>query len=97
VYFYTDDAIFVGPGVPAIEGRPALLEVAPHISISAMEIEVRSSLGDGDLAVTCGRASWVSGPKGSDAPTVRRRFLMVWRRDPDGAWRIAREMLNEDL
>jgi ketosteroid isomerase-like protein len=94
---YTDDAIFVGPGAPGIEGRAALLEAAPHISISSMEIEVQSTLGAGDLAATCGRASWVSGPKGSDAPTVRRRFLMVWRRDLDGAWRIAREMLNEDL
>jgi ketosteroid isomerase-like protein len=28
---------------------------------------------------------------------VRRRFLMVWRRESDGRWRIAREMLNEDV
>jgi ketosteroid isomerase-like protein len=97
VDWYTEDAIFVGPGVPAIEGRPALLEVAPQISISSMEIAAHSTLGEGDLAATFGRATWVSGPKGSDAGTVRRRFLMVWRRDLDGAWRIVREMLNEDL
>jgi len=95
---YTDDAIFVGPGVPALEGRSALLDAAPHISISSMEIAAESTLGAGDFAATVGRATWVSGPKGSDAPTVRRRFLMVWRRrERDGAWRIAREMLNEDL
>ena len=94
---YTDDAIFVGPGVPAIEGRAALLEIAPQVSISSMEIEAHSTLGTGDLAATFGRATWVSGPEGSGAPTVRRRFLMVWRRDLDGAWRIAREMLNEDV
>jgi uncharacterized protein (TIGR02246 family) len=97
VDFYTDDAIFVGPGVPAIEGRSALLDFAPQISISSMEIAAASTLGDGDFAATLGRASWVSGPKGSDAPRVRRRFLMVWRRELDGHWRIAREMLNEDL
>ena len=97
VDWYTEDAIFVGPGVPAIEGRPDLLEVAPQISISSMEIAAHSTLGEGDLAATFGRATWVSGPKGSDAPRVRRRFLMVWRRDLDGAWRIVREMLNEDL
>lgn len=94
---YTDDAIFVGPGAPAIEGRRALLDAAPHISISSMEIEADSTLGTSDLAATLGRATWVSGPKGSDAPRVRRRFLMVWRRELDGTWRIAREMLNEDL
>jgi ketosteroid isomerase-like protein len=97
VQSYTEDAIFAGPGLPAIEGRPALLEIAPQISISSMEIAAQSTLGAGDLAATFGGATWVSGPKGSGAPTVRRRFLMVWRRDLDGAWRIAREMLNEDL
>jgi len=97
VYSYTEDAIFVGPGVPAIEGRRALLEVAPQISISSMKIAAHSTLGAGDLAATVGRATWVSGQKGSDAPAVQRRFLMVWRRDLDGLWRIAREMLNEDL
>jgi ketosteroid isomerase-like protein len=40
---------------------------------------------------------WVSWPNGSDALTMRRRFLMVWRREPHGRWRIARELLNEDV
>jgi ketosteroid isomerase-like protein len=97
VDFYTDDAIFVGPGAPAIEGRSAFLDAAPQISISSMEIVADSTLGTGDFAATLGRATWVSGPKGSDAPKVRRRFLMVWRREPDGRWRIARELLNEDV
>jgi len=94
---YTEDAIIVGPGVPALEGRSAFLEAVPQISISSMEIVADSTLGAGDFAATLGRATWASGPKGSDAPIVRRRFLMVWRREPDGRWRIAREMLNEDV
>jgi ketosteroid isomerase-like protein len=98
VDFYTDDAIFLGPGVPAIEGRSALFDAAPQISISSMEIDAVSTLGTGDFAATLGCATWVRGPKGSDAPReVRRRFLMVWRRESDGRWRIAREMLNEDV
>ena len=97
VDFYTEDAVFVGPGAPAIEGRSAFLAAAPQISISSMQIVADSTLGTGDFAATHGRATWVSGPNGSDASTVRRRFLMVWRREPDGRWRIARELLNEDV
>jgi ketosteroid isomerase-like protein len=97
VQFYTEDAIFVGPGMPAIEGREALLSAAPSIVISSMEVAADSTIGSGDFAATQGRASWVSGPKGSDAPQIRRRFLMVWRRDADGRWRIARELLTEDV
>jgi len=97
VDFYTEDAIFVGPGMPALEGRNALLSAAPSVVISSMEIVADSVLCAGDFAATQGRASWVRGPRGSDAPQVRRRFLMVWRRDPDGRWRVARELLNEDV
>lgn len=97
VDYYTDDAIFAGPGMPAIEGRDALLAVAPSVVISAMEIAADSTLGSGDFSATQGHATWVSGPKGSDSPQVRRRFLMVWRRDDDGRWRIARELLSEDV
>ena len=94
---YTEDAIFVGPGSPPIEGRAALLAVARQITMSSLEIVADSTIGAGDFAATTGRATWVSGTRDSGAPTVRRRFLMVWRRDPDGRWRIARELLNEDL
>jgi uncharacterized protein (TIGR02246 family) len=94
---YTEDAIFVGPGSPAIEGRAALLAVAPQVTMSTLEIVADSTIGASDFAATTGRATWVSGPKDSGAPTIRRRFLMVWRRDGDGQWRIARELLNEDL
>ena len=97
VDFYTDDAIFVGPGLPAIEGRDAFLRAAEVVSISSMEIVAESTLGAGDFAATLGRANWVNGPTGSDSPHVRRRFLMVWRRDPDNRWRIARELLNDDV
>lgn len=95
VYSYTEDAIFAGPGAAAIHGRAALLAVAPAVVISSMQIVAESTFGAGDLASTFGRASWVNGREPSD-PTVRRRFLMVWRRDPDGQWRIARELLTDD-
>ena len=61
-----------------------------------MQITAESTLGSDDFAAMFGRATWVSGPRGSDAPVRRRRLLMVWRREPDGRWRIAHELLNED-
>jgi ketosteroid isomerase-like protein len=97
VDFYTEDAVFVGPGAPAIEGRSALLDAARQFTISSMEIAADSTVGTGDFAATLGRASWLSGPEGSAAPIQRRRFLMVWRREPDGRWCIARELLNDDV
>jgi ketosteroid isomerase-like protein len=93
---YTHDAIFAASGLPTIEGRAALLAAAEQTTISSMQIVAESTIGAGDLAATVSRASWVSGPRDSEAPTRRRRFLMVWQKDPDGRWRIARELMNED-
>ena len=67
VDYYTEDAIFVGPGMPAIEGRDALMVVASAVEISSMEIVAASTLGAGDFAATQGRASWVNGPRGSES------------------------------
>ena len=65
--------------------------------MSSVEIVAESTLGAGDFAAVLGRGTWLSGPKGPDAQRVRRRFLMVWRREPDGRWRLAREMLTEGV
>ena len=94
VDYYTDDAIFVAPGSEALEGREALLAAARQMALSSVEIVARSTLGEGDLAATLGSASWVNGPRGSEAAMSRVRFLVVWRREADGRWRIARELLN---
>ena len=97
VDFYTEDMAFAAPGVQTIQGRAAFLDAARETVISSMQIVADSTIGAGGFAATFGRATWVSGPKGSDSPVRRRRLLMVWRKEPDGRWRIARELLNEDL
>jgi ketosteroid isomerase-like protein len=89
---YTEDAMFIGPRAAAVEGRAALLALVPHLSMSDVAIVVESVIGSGDLAAAVGRAAW----DGGDGERVRRRFLMVWRRDA-GRWRLAREMLVDDL
>jgi ketosteroid isomerase-like protein len=92
VYSYTEDAVFLGPGRPAIEGRDAFLAWAADVPpISSFEIEVLSIDGSGEMAAMVADASWEQG----DTP-VRLRSLLVWRRDADGRWRVLREMLNTD-
>jgi uncharacterized protein (TIGR02246 family) len=97
VDFYADDASFVAPGGPAVEGREALLELARQMTpLSSARIVAQTTDGGGDLAAVLGHASWVVGPKGSGDATTRVRFLIVWRREADGRWRILRELLNTD-
>ena len=96
VEFYTDDAIMVPAQGHEVRGREALLAVARQITLSSFTIAAQTTDGDGDIAAVLGRGSWVSGAKGSGGPTTRVRFLIVWRRDADRRWRIARELLSTD-
>ena len=62
-----------------------------------MEIVADSTLGTGDFAATLGGQPGSAGRRVRTAEWFADAFLMVWRREPDGRWRIARELLNEDV
>ena len=68
VDYYTEDAIFVWTRSPGNRGTGRAPCAARAVGISSMEIVADSTLGAGDFAATHGRANWVSGSKGSDAP-----------------------------
>ena len=99
VQMYTEDATFVAPGVPAVQGRDALLKRAKVASpVSSFVITPLETEGDGHLAYVYGHFSWVNGPTAANGDEKRSsmRFLIVWRKETDGRWRIARELLNSD-
>ena len=85
---YTEDATFVMPGT-SLQGRAEMLRqlesgtLLRSVTLAPSTIEVRD-----DLAYACGLFSCVQ----EDSP-VTLHFLMVLRKQTDGAWRIAREFL----
>ena len=88
VYLYTEDAV-LAESDEIVEGRPALLEMARAMKpLTSVAIAPRHTEGDGRLAYVRGHASWV----GAQGPT-KVRALMIWRKEPDGIWRIAYESL----
>jgi len=94
VHHYTGDAMFVGPHGPAVQGRAALRELAQRmrplagIKITPLRIE-----GNANLAYAYVRASWI----GAEPSQISRvRSLLVLRKEADGKWRVAQELLHED-
>ena len=95
VYMYTEDAMFVGPGAPAVQGREALLEMARAMRpLSSFSIQALRTEGSENLAYAYGLASWVSGRPPNAGASVNLRFVIVWRKEADGQWRVAQEILN---
>ena len=96
VYHYTEDAIFIGPGSPSVHGREALLQMARAMKpLSSVSITALQTEGSGNMAYTYGEATWVNGCPPHAGATTNVRLVIIWRKEPDGQWRIALELLNQ--
>jgi ketosteroid isomerase-like protein len=94
VFDYTEDAVFDGGGEHAAVGRESLLAMARSMRpLRSVSIRPLRTAGRQDLAVVWTEASWISGPE--DQPTtVEVRGILVWRKEPDGVWRVAMEHIG---
>lgn len=100
--FYADDAILMPTAEPLVRGKAAIAEEWKHIlAIPAFEnesrlggVEVSSA---GDLAYTYG--SYRSRLMGEDGKLTMEpgKWLTIWKKRPDGSWRIAVETYNTDI
>lgn len=91
----TEDAVFVAPGGPAVQGREALTQMAKSMRpLSSVKIEAQKTEMSASVAAVCARGSWVSGAGSASPSTTRVRFIIVWRKGQDGRWRVAEELLH---
>ena len=97
VYHYTEDAIFVSPGGPAVQGRAALLDMARAMHrLSSVVITPLRTEASGSIASVYARGSWVNGAHTSAPTTTNIRVIIVWRKEHDGRWRVAQELLHAE-
>ncbi len=98
-FYYTEDAKVLIPGMPILEGRDALK--AAFASMGTIVDEKWSSLsieGRGDLAYEQGTYSVTTIPPGMSAPmTEKGKFIVVWKKQADGTWKVARDIWNSDM
>lgn len=91
---YEADAVAFAPGMPAYIGKDNIrkfiagLLASPHLhlEIHVARVDVARS---GDLAMDRGTASaTVTGKNGKPA-TSSSAYVLVWKKQPDGSWKIA--------
>lgn len=97
---FADDAIAMPPNQPAISGKAALQQWAGErfskfkstAEIKPVEIEVA-----GDWAFVRTAVSGAFTPKdGSAAMELDLKEIAIYRRQPDGAWKVARLITNSN-
>ena len=100
--FYADDAVLMPTAEPIVRGKAAIMEEWQHIlAIPAFENE--SKLGGvdvasaGDLAYTYG--TYRSRLMGEDGRLAMEpgKWVTVWKKQPNGDWRIAVDTYNTDI
>ena len=97
--FFADNAILLSPKSPGVEGKENIRKVwqqmlalpGPGLSFSATRVEVARS---GDLAWEEGTYEFGTNNKNGDATTEKGTYVTVWKKQPDGAWRVVGDIHN---
>jgi ketosteroid isomerase-like protein len=91
--FFTEDAVWMPPGGPAVQGRAA---VQAWFTVRAKKWDVRilEVEGRGDLAYS--RSAYALDLDVPNFRPVTGKSLEVWRKQADGSWLLARMSLSSD-
>jgi uncharacterized protein (TIGR02246 family) len=97
---YTDDGIIMMSNMPAWKGREAIQKGATDmfgaVDIKNIKLVTENVDVSGDLAVETGTFSMTITPKGGKAFDDNGKYITVWKRQSDGAWKIYRDISNSD-
>jgi len=99
--YWTDDAIVLPPGLPAVVGRAALRQyVQESLRIPGFRITWESTDAvfspDGSLAYLLGRNSVTMNSPDGTATTTYGRGITIWRREADDEWRCVVDIWNAE-
>lgn len=102
VALITDDAVLLPPNSPPVSGKEAIRAWNERMS-AQFRIE-RYEPVDDEVIVMDGwafrraRFTWTVSSAGGGAPvTDSGKFMIIYQRQPDGSWKVARDIWNSDI
>jgi uncharacterized protein (TIGR02246 family) len=97
---YAADAVVMMPGQKAFRGRDALRSATAGMLATTPVKDFTFNIDDlmvgGDLAVETGTYVITVQPKRGGEVKEAGKYLTVWKRQPDGSWKIVRDIMNAD-
>ncbi len=98
---YTSDAIVMAPNEEAWRGQEGLDKgfsgLLSQFSFKDGAATTTDVMVAGDLAVETGTFTLTLQPKTGAEIKDKGKYLTVWKRQPDGTWKIVRDINNSDL
>ena len=90
---YADDAVFFSSGQPAVVGKDNIRAVIQRMLAAPMQLTVHVASVDvarsGDLAMDRGTVEAAVTDKKGKTTTQTSEYVLVWKKQADGAWKIA--------
>jgi ketosteroid isomerase-like protein len=105
VSLLTSDVVFLPPNEAPVIGKASakawlerFFSTLKVIDFGVLTSEQqREVIVSGDLSVECGAFKWSIAPiAGGEAIHEEGKFVAIWRREPDGTWRILRDIWNSN-
>lgn len=101
VSYWTDDAVVYPPGKPVVRGKAALRAfVEAGTKLPGFHVQWMS---DSVTFSPDGRLAYMQGTNDTRVPTgdgtlltLHGRSVTIWRREPDGSWRCAVDIWNNE-
>ena len=96
---FTADGMIMAPGEPKVQGREAIRAWFDNFNENFVTVDSVATdqvyIDGGDCIVESGEFAWKVRPKaGGESTETKSKWLAVWQRQPDGAWKLARDMFN---
>ena len=100
--FYTDDALFMSSNAPAARGHDAIAKnfagMTSAMKLSTFKLQAQDVVVAGDYAVETGTYDLTfSTPKAAKPTHDVGKYLVLWKKQTDGSYRILRDISNSDL
>jgi len=80
-----------------IKGRKAIEEFwkgAMGMGVRSIQLDTLDVQSGTDLAYEIGNATMIIQPQGGKAATDTVKYVVVWKRQPDGSWKLAADIWN---
>lgn len=96
---YTEDAALLPPDAARVDGRAniekfwkgAMDAGLTDLALKAVEVEE-----SGDLAYEVGTVTFKMPGEGGALTEAAGKYIVVWKKGPDGSWRLHRDIWNSD-
>jgi uncharacterized protein (TIGR02246 family) len=91
--YYEDDAVLFSPGSPAVLGKDNIRNVIQRMLSAPMQLNINVASVDvarsGDLAMDRGIVQAAVTDKKRKTTTQTSEYVLVWKKQADGSWKIA--------